>query len=489
MALAGSAVVGLSVAGLPIGIAAPLGSGAVIAFVLAATSARSARFLLAIGAFAFVAALQWVYGTWIVPLYGYEGFIDPRIAPQSLAVLNLAAVLPTTFLPIELRRPSDVVVWFLYLFGYLPATVFPIYILGPDLAAVLPFTVLVTIGFACMVLMGRIPRARLRWRGLSDWSFTWLMAGLGLGAFAYLVVFFGLPTQIPSFATVYDVRAGFGAAEGDVPGSGYVVTWAGNVIFPLLMALGLARSRRSLFVLGSAGGVLIYAQGGAKAVLFNVLLVPLLYLAFRLFKQRLGPVLMWAGVAILVGSVAATAMTGSLWPMALYAVRLLALPGQLTAYYLQFFTTHPTYELSQSFLRWFVQAPYAVDPPELIGAVYFHTTVNANANMWADALANFGLAGVVPFSVLGGALWWLLDSVAGDRDMHVIGPTLGIVGLSLANGALFTAILTYGVGLMIVLIGLMPQAKWARTAEREPGESAPNSGPIGTWRSSVTWRT
>ncbi len=459
VALVGSAVVGVGVAGLPVGAAAPLGLAAVILFILAATRAPSQRLVLAIGAFAFVAALLWAYGAWVSPLYGYEGFVNPSIPPVSLAVVTLAAVLPTTFLPVELRRPSDVVVWFLYLFGYLPAAVFPIYILGPDLGDVLPFTILLTIGFACMSLMGRIPRARFRWRGLSDRSFTRLMAALGLGALAYLLVFFGLPTQIPTFATVYDVRAGFGAAEGGVPGSGYVVTWAGNVIFPLLMAVGLARSRRALFVLGTLGGILIYAQGGAKAVLFNVLLVPLLYLAFRLFRERLGPMLMWAAVAILIGSVAATAITGSLWPLALYAVRLLALPGQLTADYLQFFTSNPTYELSQSFLRWFVQAPYPVDPPTLIGTVYFHTTVNANANMWADALANFGLAGVVPFSVVAGALWWLLDSVADDRDIRVIAPTLGIVGLSLANGALFTAILTYGVGLMIALIALMPSIR------------------------------
>ncbi len=116
LALAGSAVVGLGVAGLPIGIAAPLGLGAVIALILAATRARSQRILLAMGAFAFVAALHWVYGAWVSPLYGYEGFINPIIAPQSLAVVTLAAVLPTTYLPIELRRPSDFVVWFLYLF-------------------------------------------------------------------------------------------------------------------------------------------------------------------------------------------------------------------------------------------------------------------------------------------------------------------------------------------------------------------------------------
>ena len=148
------------------------------------------------------------------------------------------------------------------------------------------------------------------------------------------------------------------------------------------MTLGLTRPRLLLLVLGIAGEFLMYSQAGAKAVLFNILLVPLLYLAIRFLSGRFGVVLMWASVGLLAITVAVTAVTGSLWPIALYAVRLIALPGELTAYYLDFFTSHTTYELSQSFLRWFTQQPYAVEPPQLIGALYLHTTVNANANMW-----------------------------------------------------------------------------------------------------------
>ena len=224
------------------------------------------------------------------------------------------------------------------------------------------------------------------------------------------------------------------------------------------MTLGLTRPRLLLLVLGIAGEFLMYSQAGAKAVLFNILLVPLLYLAIRFLSGRFGVVLMWASVGLLAITVAVTAVTGSLWPIALYAVRLIALPGELTAYYLDFFTSHTTYELSQSFLRWFTQQPYAVEPPQLIGALYLHTTVNANANMWADALANFGLGGVVPFTLVLGGILWVLDSVGADRDLLVIGPTLGIAGLSLANGALFTSILTFGIGFTIVLVALMPRS-------------------------------
>jgi hypothetical protein len=230
------------------------------------------------------------------------------------------------------------------------------------------------------------------------------------------------------------------------------------VIYPLLIALGLTRSRMSLIALGVLGEVLIYSLGGFKSALFSVLLVPLLCAAISRRPRDLGAILMWAGVALLGFSVVATAITDSLWPLALGVVRLLALPGQLTSYYYDFFSTHPTYELSGSILRLFIDAPYDIQAPYLIGALYLHATVDANANLWADAMANFGLLGIVPFSVILGGVLWTLDSVSFGRDLAVIGSTLGIAGLSLANGALLTSILTFGVGLTIVLAALMPRA-------------------------------
>lgn len=466
---AAAVVVGIGSSLLPpealLGVAALLGIGLVVAV----TASAAPRALATFGALVNVTVFRWAYGAFVVPHYGYSGLVDVGPDALVLALATVAAVLPVAWMPMRCTRPSEVVLWFLYLFGYVPASIMPVYVLGADHGTVLTFGVLLFTGFLAVGLMQRIPRAAPHWPGLPQRSFGHVMLALGIGCVAYLLVFFGIPTQVPDFVSAYDVRAGFGATQGEVPASAYVVTWAGNVIFPLLMAVGLAWRRYPLLALGVAGQFLLYTQGGAKAVLFNILLVPMLFIAMRRLGSRLGAVLMWGAVVILVVSVAVTALTGSLWPLALYAVRLIALPGQLTAYYLDFFTSHATYELSRSVMRLFVESPYAIDPPTLIGLVYFHKTVNANANMWADALANFGLIGVVPFSILLGVILWTLDSVATNRDPLVFGPTLGIVGLSLANGALLTSILTYGVGLAIILIALMPRTGGAAG----PGPPAP----------------
>jgi hypothetical protein len=94
----------------------------------------------------------------------------------------------------------------------------------------------------------------------------------------------------------------------------------------------------------------------------------------------------------------------------------------------------------------------------LIGSVYFHSASNdANANIWADAYANFGYAGILCFTLLLAILLWLYDSMAASsRDVQVAALAIGLPAFALANGGLLTSLLTNGVGLAMLLIYLMP---------------------------------
>jgi hypothetical protein len=416
------------------------------------------RWIVVLGAFTYIGALHWVYLDWVSPVYAYYGLISTGADWLVLLIITAIAALPAVWLPVEFRRPSDVVLWFLYLFGYVPACVIPIHVLGPDLMAALPFSVAVAIGFSVLALTRRIRPASTPWRGLSAVTYERVLSILGLGAAAYLIVLFGVPTGLPDFESVYGTRAGYDAVATVTPGTGYFVPWVGNVVYPFLIALGLVHRRWHLVALGIAGDLLVYSIAGYKSVLFAIALTPAIYAVVTWARPRMGPVLTWATVGMIGATVVATWLSGSLWPLALFVTRLLAVPGQMAAYYYDFFSSHDTYLLSASFLRWFISPPYDLDPPHLIGAVYLHSpTTDANANLWADAMANFGLLGIVPFSVVLGGVLWVIDSVSSGRDLRVIAPTLGLMGIILGNGAVFTTILTLGVGLAIILIALMPR--------------------------------
>ena len=111
-----------------------------------------------------------------------------------------------------------------------------------------------------------------------------------------------------------------------------------------------------------------------------------------------------------------------------------------------------------SILKTLVNYPYAAEPPYLIGALYFHSASNdANANIWADAYANFGYPGIVCFTILFAILLWLYDSIAaGSRNTRVAALAIGLPAFALANGGLLTSLLTNGVALAMLLVYLMP---------------------------------
>ncbi len=244
----------------------------------------------------------------------------------------------------------------------------------------------------------------------------------------------------------------------------------------MLIALGVARPRWRYLALGIAGEFLLYVLQGSKASLFLIPLVPLVAVAIRLGRRRFGPLVIWGGVAMVLVAAALTALMDSPWPLALSVVRLIALPGQLTADYFDYFSTHAPYLLSHSILRGFVDAPYPVDPPFLIGAAYLHHVVDANASFWADSIANFGLAGIIPFTAILGAILWLLDVVAAKKSLVIVGPAIAIFALTLSNGALLTAVLTNGIGLALLLVYLLPPGQ-SETPE-PAGVVAAHGGPL-----------
>jgi O-antigen polymerase len=422
----------------------------------AVASAAWTRGLTIVGALVYAAALNRVYALKFSPVYAYSGLIDARPATAATIVVALLAALPAAWLPIAARRPSTIAMWTLYLLGYVPAVIVPLRLEG-DLKAVLPFEAALVRSMALLILIVRVRPPLVRVPHLTLTDFTRLLTALGLLSSLYVAAAFGVHS-LPGLADVYTTRAQFNTAQAGAIGSGYIVPWAANVINPMLMALGVARRRGGLVGLAALGQLLIYADTGYKSVLFSVALVPLVYLAVSRANRAFGLLATLATPAVMVGAVVASSVTGH-WSLTL-ATRVFATPGHVGWYYYDYFSTHSLYHLSHSFLRWLGPSAYDVDPPQLIGAVYFHHSgTDANANLWGDAFANFGFAGMIVFTVICGIALLVADALGRGRDPRVAGPMLGIVGLSLGSSGLFTTILTQGLALGCILMALMPPVR------------------------------
>lgn len=403
-------------------------------------------------AVAFVAILDWAYTSHFSPAYAYTGLIDASPSPGAKLLVGALAAAPAAWLPLSARRPSTIVLWPLYLVGYVPTLMVPLYLKG-DLGTVLPFEVGLV---SSMVVLGLILRVRapaIRLPHLSLGAFTRLVTGLAVLCILYIGAVFGVHA-LPSLSDVYTTRAEFGAAQAGAVGSGYVVPWAANAINPILMALGLAQRRLGLVALGLFGQLVIYSDTGYKAVLFSIALVPLVYFAISWAGRSFGLLTAIATPVILAGAVLSASRPAD-WSIAL-TTRVFATPGHVGWYYYDYFSTHAQYHLSHSVLSWLFSSPYAIDAPLLIGSVYFHQGTDANSSIWADAFANFGFGGIVAFTVVAGLVLLALDAVGRGRDARIAGPMLAIAGLSLGSTGLLTTVATQGLGVGGILLALMP---------------------------------
>lgn len=419
-----------------------------------------ARALAVAGALGYVTALIWAYTSHFSPVYAYRGLIDADPMPTAVLIVATIAALPAAWLPISARRPSTIALWTLYLVGYVPTAMVPIYLTG-SLEAVLPWELAL---ISAMAVLGAIVRLRptiIQVPHLSLSGFTWLLVTLSVLTFLYIAATFGLHPP-PSLSEVYVTRAEFAAVQGGTAVGGYIVPWAANVINPLLMCVGMAQRRPALVALGLSGQVLIYADTGYKAVLFSVVLVPLVYFAIARAARWFGALAVLGAAAALVATVGINSQPGG-WPIAL-ATRTFATPGHVGWYYYDYFSQHDQYHLSHSFLSWLFASPYSIDAPLLIGSVYFDQGTDANGSLFADAFANFGYPGVIIFMVICAFTLLAIDGLARGRDARVIGPTLAIGGLSLGSSGFFTTMLTHGLLLAGVMIALMPPAEIRRAA-------------------------
>jgi len=410
---------------------------------------------------AYVASVHWSYVSIISPEFAYNGALDRPASDGSLLVAVIVAILPALWLPIRVSRPSQVALWILYVLGYVPTILIPYYVLGTGFRGILPFTVTVAVSFGLLCALTAIrlgttwaPRFPMR-------TYENFIIGVAIALAAYIILAFGFSFSLPALANVYDVRSSFdqAVASSSLPLVAYVVDWSLYVASPLLILLGIRSGRVGMFVGGLGLELLVYSTTGYKSALLSVLLViPLLVLLTRRLRPAFGLGLPLAGFALVMGSAAWDQISNSTVASFLFIHRTIALPGQLAADYYDLFSSHHQFGLTQSVLSFLGPTPFDLPPARLIGAVYFgDPSEDANANLWADAFANFGLAGIVVFTLILGLVLIWLDSAAIGRDLRVTGALAGLMAIVLSNSALLTTILTHGLAFAIVLIYLMPR--------------------------------
>ena len=424
-----------------------------------ARGAVAGRVTVVVGCVTYAALLVASYVSTIAPAFSYLGYtLNPAPAPY-LALGFLLGVLPSMWLPLRMTRPSVGVVWILYLLAYVPSVLMPLLSLVRPASDVVFLVMAVGAAFALLTLVPRLPRLYLRRlpvRPLAFWTVLVLLCGFLL---LQVTNEHGVALDLPSLAAVYDVREEYKEAEGGRL-SRIGVSWIGNVLAPFLIAVALVRRQPLRALPGLLLLLYLFSITGFRSLLFAGLVLVVLYLASLWRGRMFGAILAWGGAAVVSGSWLLDQTLQTIVFTGTFVRRLIATPGMLTGWYYDFFSDNPQVRLSHSVLGRWIEYPYEVAPPFLIGDRYFgRAETYANANFWADAFANFGFTGLFVATVVVALVLWAFDASVGSGDAtrtRLAVLLLGVPAFTLSNTALTTTLLTHGLALALLLVYVVP---------------------------------
>ena len=433
------------------------------------------KLLLAVSMY--VAVFLSAYAVIISPAYAYEGCTLTWPNAGAMVWLVTLALLPALILPYSLSRPSGLILWWLYLAAYIPS------ILIPALTLTMPFENLLPLQIslmACMVILWLpcsgtlLAVSRIRVSPTLFWTGFLLVWGACLGFVCVSGRVNMLVSNLASLfegATEYTIRSVY---RNVVLETGrvlaYVVGQLGEALNPFLIAFGLTYRRRMCLVAGIIGQVIVFSLTGFKTTALCAVYLALVALFLKRWRRSFGMALTIGLIAIVLVSAAVDRSTGGTFLNSIFTRRTLVVPGLLTGFYFEHYSKgtpigagfHFTHDAS------------ILGPSNEIGFAYFGSAeVNANANLWAEGFAEFGIPGIFGYSILVAFLLWLYDSVSARCNLNLAVLVLAMPAIMLSNTGPTTVLISHGGLAAALVLYLSPTSRTCEPfeAQIEPEES------------------
>ncbi|MEN6356361.1 MAG: hypothetical protein ABFD83_04670 [Armatimonadota bacterium] len=420
---------------------------------------RRSRLLIILGSLAYVLLLQWIYPNVIAPIYSDVGMIYTRLHTWEYILQTVLGIIPAFWMPAEMKKPSQYQWWLLYLTVIVPTCILPYHVtlLPHDMITFYVFLIIVCFAFMCRI--SYLPPLKLPLLRISRFYFVLAVVGFTAATYGILIAYLGVRTMIPGFAEVSGLRQEFKSIG--LPGAViYLYWWQGTVVNPLITTLGLVNRKILLVILGTLLQFELFALTSLRG--FGVSAMLLLGMGVLILRTRrqMGVAFLYA----LFGATAVMVIWHAISPSAfgplLFLKRWILNAGQLSGYYLEFFTNHVPAHLqhSSSLLEWLFPGPYDLPKGQVIGRAYFlrfptGDYTNATAHIWADSYASFGYFGVVWASAVAAFIMWIVDSAFRHTDRRIALMLMCVVALAYAGQGVHTSLLTGGI-VPMVCVGL-----------------------------------
>lgn len=395
------------------------------------------------------------YVKWIAPFHYYAGLDYNPASFEILFTSYLLVVIMSCLCPFNTTLPSNFIIGLLYLISYIPLTSYLAWGGG-----VLFPVMLMTGGF---LLVFALSNMKLNlypvFRHAQNYhSLYVVLFGFYLLAMILILVNFGF--KLPSsMKDVYVVRDDYkDYFQGGNHLIAYFLAWLGNIAVPLLVTIAIVKRKYFMLALALFAVIELFAVAALKSQLFAIIYLLVLLVGIKLCRSHL--LQYFSLMFVLLIWVSSLIDTNIEIPvMSDYFIRrVFVVPAQLFFYYCDYFSVNKYSYLSHSVFKYFIKYPYDMPIPNIIGDNYLpYEGVYANANLWADAFANFGPVGILLFATLLFLLVKYIDNIAFGKNQYLTLSVLIMPVYSLSNSAMLTVMLTHGLLFAIFLVHFIPQ--------------------------------
>ncbi len=385
-------------------------------------------------------------------------FRAPPLLVSAVGVIVAAA--PALFLPTSSERTSSAPLWFLYLLSYVPGVVVAPRALFIDYDTLVGWQCLLLSGFFCTIAWNYFPRRKFRVRTLSLRQFTLMLAAVWVAFVASIYYAFGANIEFASLYDVYGRRSEYASVIQSGYGLvGYIVIWSGYWLAPILLLCGVRIwSEKKLLGIALVGmglmlSAYVYLVAAFKSIALGFVVVLTFWWIYR--RRRFSAQkLFFALFGLIVFAYLLHRFTDFDFLADHLLRRLVISPGMNSSFYFDYFRVNP--------------GSPGVSPANLIASIYYGTNGSANADYLAAGFQVLGVAGPIAAGLLCGFVFWLCDCTSRDIDFPFASSMLILQSYALANTALPTVMVSYGMLASILTLAILPRKFRLAEARSKP---------------------
>ncbi len=290
------------------------------------------------------------------------------------------------------------------------------------------------------------PRTQLSKNRFNQQQTIWLVAALVMLMLIPFFLAYGmkLDFRVFLFKDIYEVRAI--AAQKATFITSYFLSWLMKIVIPIGLVLSLKNKKWILFSFFTLAQIYLFTIAGHRSAFISFFVIFILFIESHQ-KQIL--VLLSSIITLIILSKFVTLTTGNLIAESTIVRRAFFLPAIIINDYFDFFKDNHTY-LSYSILHSYIDYPFDLQPPQLIGKYYFnHESANVNSGFISDGYMNFGNIGVLLNIFIVVAITRFFQFV---KVPSIYSGIVLIILYTLISSFLFTSLLTHGILLFMLLV-------------------------------------